>query len=248
MIARGFRSVVWVAAIGIAALGCYMLSLRVAAERAELAQLDRRIAATHQQIRSLQTELGTRGRLQQLEQWNADVLALSAPAANQFIDSQVTLARFDTRTPQIGDAMPVRMASAETAPARVPPQAPVRLASADVAPAGALLHRASLTTGLSARPAVALAVAKPAVADAPVGQTGTRRPASTATGTTPARAAADAPVRRASAPVRTAAATAPRQQPPAAAARRASTALLDEGTLSAIGRQARAERRGGARD
>ena len=99
MIARGFRSVVWVAAIGIAALGCYMLSLRVAAERAELAQLDRRIAATHQQIRSLQTELGTRGRLQQLEQWNADVLALSAPAANQFIDSQVTLARFDTRTP-----------------------------------------------------------------------------------------------------------------------------------------------------
>ena len=36
MIARGFKPVAWVAAIGTAALACYMLSLQVAAERAEL--------------------------------------------------------------------------------------------------------------------------------------------------------------------------------------------------------------------
>jgi hypothetical protein len=244
MIARGFRSVVWVAAIGIAALGCYMLSLRVAAERAELAQLDRRIVAAHQQIRSLQTELGTRGRLQQLEQWNADVLALSAPAANQFIDNQVTLARFDTRTPQIGDAMPVRMASAETAPATVQPQAPVRLASAEIAPAQALLHRASLTAVLPA-PTAAL-VAQAAVARTAVVQPGAGRPSAAS----PApRASADPAGRRPGAPVRAAATTPPHATAaPRTAPARAATALLDEGTLSAIGRQARAERRGGARD
>ena len=63
MIARGFKPVVWVAAVGTAALGCYMLSLQVAAERAELARLERQIISTQQQIRSLQTELGTRGRV-----------------------------------------------------------------------------------------------------------------------------------------------------------------------------------------
>ena len=85
MIARGFKSVVWVAAVGGAALGCYMLSLQVATERADLAKVEARIIATKQQIRSLQTELGTRGRLSQLEQWNADVLALSAPATGQYL-------------------------------------------------------------------------------------------------------------------------------------------------------------------
>ena len=40
MIARGFKPGARVAAIGTAALGCYMLSLNVAAERAELAKLD----------------------------------------------------------------------------------------------------------------------------------------------------------------------------------------------------------------
>ena len=57
MIARGFKPVAWVAAIGTAALGCYMLSLRVASERAELTGLERRIVNTQKSIRSLQTEL-----------------------------------------------------------------------------------------------------------------------------------------------------------------------------------------------
>ena len=85
MIARGFRPVVWVFMIGIAVLGCYMLNLRVASERAELARLDRRIVATQQSIRTLQTEVGTRSRIPQLEEWNEDVLALSAPASTQYL-------------------------------------------------------------------------------------------------------------------------------------------------------------------
>ena len=63
MMARGFRPVGWVAALGAAALGCYMLSLRVASERADLARLDRKIIATQQNIRTLQTEVGTRSRI-----------------------------------------------------------------------------------------------------------------------------------------------------------------------------------------
>ena len=128
MSARSFRSVGWVASVGAAALGCYMLSLQVAAERAELASVERRILDTRRQIRSLQTELGTRGRLQQLEQWNAEVLALSAPVAGQFLDNPLMLARFGLRRPAFRDGAPVRMASAETgtAPAASAAQAPAQ--------------------------------------------------------------------------------------------------------------------------
>ncbi|MDP8995281.1 MAG: hypothetical protein M3N07_09955, partial [Pseudomonadota bacterium] len=112
MIARSFRSVAWVAGVAAAALGCYMLSLQVAAERADLAGVEQRIVAARQAIRNLQTELGTRGRLQQLEHWNAEVLALSAPVAGQFLDSERTLARLDVRDQGLGGAE-VRMASAE---------------------------------------------------------------------------------------------------------------------------------------
>lgn len=117
MIARGFRPVAWVGAIALAALCCYMLSLKVAAERAELAALEGRILRARQDIRTLQTELGTRGRLQQLEQWNADVLALSAPVAGQFVASNVSLAPFDVRAPVLQPDQPVQLASSQPAPA-----------------------------------------------------------------------------------------------------------------------------------
>ena len=129
MIARGFRPVVWVFMIGAAVLVCYMLNLRVAAERAELVKLDRRIVATQQSIRALQTEVGTRSRIPQLEEWNEDVLALAAPVTGQYLQQNVSLARFDTRQPQLADQAEVRLASAETAEtpppaAAVPGEAP----------------------------------------------------------------------------------------------------------------------------
>ena len=187
MIARGFKPVAWVAAIGTAALGCYMLSLQVAAERAELAGIERRIVATQQQIRTLHTELGTRGRLQQLEQWNAEVLALSAPASGQFLESTLSLARFDVaRGPAPLDSE-VRLAAADTpaapaarpaAPAQPAPQVraetpvrpTVRLASAeatpDTAPAVAVerpaVRRASLDIAApAAAPAARSALPRP---------------------------------------------------------------------------------------
>ncbi|HEY5721365.1 MAG TPA: hypothetical protein VIT45_03495 [Allosphingosinicella sp.] len=150
MIARGFKSVVWVAAVGGAALGCYMLSLQVATERADLARVESRIIATKQQIRSLQTELGTRGRLSQLEQWNSDVLALSAPATGQFLKDEFLLARLDQREQTVAERAEMRMASMDTsdAPAAAeaaPAEAKPRLAVEQPAPSSvqpAIVHRA----------------------------------------------------------------------------------------------------------
>lgn len=145
MIARGFKPVGWVAAVAGAALGCYMLSLNVAAERAELASVERRIIAAKQDIRSLQTELGTRGRLSQLEHWNAQVLALSAPSSAQFLDDALTLARFDQREKTIEERAKVQMASADAAPLRRPEPSLAtpakKLAPADYAAAAALAAR-----------------------------------------------------------------------------------------------------------
>lgn len=172
MIVRGFRPVAWVAAVGVAALSCYMLSLQVASERAELASIERRIVATKQDIRALQTELGTRGRLQQLEAWNAEVLALSAPTSGQFLDSSVTLARFDTREQGIdARASEVRMAAAElpvpaaTATPAVRQAAAVQ-AGADDAPAldpgRPAVRRASMVVAERPAPAARPAAAPPA--------------------------------------------------------------------------------------
>ncbi len=150
MMARGFKPVGWVAGVAAAALGCYMLSLNVASERAELAKLERQIIIAKGDIRSLQTELGTRGRLQQLESWNANVLALSAPTSAQFLDNEVTLARFDQRDQTIEEKSAVHMAAA---PAPAAPkveqkvQAPVHYVAAPIAPKPSLVHQASLTVG-----------------------------------------------------------------------------------------------------
>jgi hypothetical protein len=135
MMARGFKPVGWVAAVAGAALGCYMLSLNVAAERAELAGIERGIIAAKQDIRSLQTELGTRGRLAQLDHWNAEVLALAAPTSAQFLRDEFTLARFDQREKTVEERAKVQLASAPAKPAK-PDLKPARIIRA-AAPAPA---------------------------------------------------------------------------------------------------------------
>jgi hypothetical protein len=152
MMARGFQPVGWVAAVGGAALGCYMLSLNVASERADLASIERQIIAAKQDIRSLQTELGTRGRLAQLDHWNADVLALSAPTSAQFLSDEFTLARYDQREKTVAERAKVQMASMQAAPPQAAPRAAaptVDYASAakaaeDAPAAASLVRRASL--------------------------------------------------------------------------------------------------------
>lgn len=96
MIAQRFGSVGWVAGIAVAATGLYMISLRVASERGKLEAIDLQIAATKRDIRQLQTELGTRASLRQLERWNGEVLSLSAPRVGQYLVSEQALASADS--------------------------------------------------------------------------------------------------------------------------------------------------------
>lgn len=120
MSARSFRSVFMVASCAGAALGCYLVSLRVASERSQLEDVETKIVAAQQDMRVLQTEIGTRGRLAQLERWNVKVLALSAPAAQQFVNGGYELAQLTRNQPQVDFQAPVVMASApapEHAPA-----------------------------------------------------------------------------------------------------------------------------------
>lgn len=95
MIAQRFRPVGWVAGIAAAACILYLISLQVATQRGRLEEIDRKIAMTKRDIRQLQTELGTRASLRQLERWNSDVLALSAPKANQYLRDEAALATLD---------------------------------------------------------------------------------------------------------------------------------------------------------
>ena len=120
MMAMRFRSMGLVAAVGAAALACYMVSLRVAAERFALARIEGKVLSARLDIRRLQTEMGTRGRLVQLERWNSDVLALSAPKAAQYVNSDVQLASYAKPTAGLPNVIEVR------AIAPVPALAPVQ--------------------------------------------------------------------------------------------------------------------------
>jgi len=199
MIARSFKSVAWVAAIGAAALICYIFSMQVAAERASLAELEAQIRRTEQSIRTLKTELGTRGRVHQLQHWSSADFGFTSPKADQFVADEVTLASFDMPAePAIGED-PVRLAvapaeqapaaptaalkpklAAAPAPAPAPTRPAVRQASAPAAAKPAeLIRRASVTT---TAPAPRARPAPPATKPKP---TQTARPA--ATRSTPAR-------------------------------------------------------------
>ena len=112
MSARGFGSLIWAGAVAGAALGFYLVSLRVASERAALEGVETEIAMAQRDIRLLQTELGTRGRLAQLERWNVRFIRLSAPSADQFVDGGFQLATLVKPQARPAIEAPVVLASA----------------------------------------------------------------------------------------------------------------------------------------
>jgi hypothetical protein len=147
MSVRSFRSVFMVASCAGAALGCYLVSLRVATERAALEDVETQIVLAQRDVRLLQTEIGTRGRLAQLERWNAKVIALSAPSADQFLNGSFELAKLTAPEHKPAVTAPVVLASAprpDTRPvidgdADTPPRT---LQTVSSGPA-ALMHEAS---------------------------------------------------------------------------------------------------------
>jgi hypothetical protein len=169
MSARGFGSVIWAGAVAGAALGFYLVSLNVASERAELEQVENRIALAQRDIRLLQTEIGTRGRLAQLERWNVKFIRLSAPTADQFVEGGFQLATMVAPHRKPAIEAPVVLASAPVDQAI--PQQPKLTGDADgpqavrrpmQAPAD-MMHIAGYTL-----PERIPAVAKPAGAKPPI--------------------------------------------------------------------------------
>lgn len=121
MSTRGFGSLVMAASVAGAALGCYLVSLKVASERARLESVEAQIASTERDIRVLETEIGTRGRLAQLERWNANFIRLSAPSADQILEGGFQLAGMVRPPAKPAIDAPVVLAAAPAAPGAKPP-------------------------------------------------------------------------------------------------------------------------------
>ena len=152
MSTRSFRSVFMVASCAGAALGCYLVSLRVASERAALEDVETKIVLAQRDMRMLQTEIGTRGRLSQLERWNAGAFALSAPSADQFLKGSFELAKLEQPQQKVDFHAPVVLAAAP-APAKQPSVGQLETDDSGApaaVPTGmaarSLLHEASLKT------------------------------------------------------------------------------------------------------
>ena len=156
MSGRSFKSFVMVASCAGAALSCYLVSLRVASERAALEEVETQIVLAQRDLRVLQTEIGTRGRLAQLERWNASVLALSAPTHDQFLTGGFELARLARPGQQVDFEAPVVLAAAPKPDA---PKVGEVQQSEDEAPVArrtsSLLQQASLKTETREVPAKA---------------------------------------------------------------------------------------------
>jgi type II secretory pathway component HofQ len=174
MSARSFHSLFMVASCAGAALGCYLVSLRVASERASLEDVETQIVVAQQDLRVVQTEIGTRGRLSQLERWNAGAFALSAPAADQILQGSFELAKLTQPIEHFDPQAAVVLASAP-APRKptIPPSdnevasaAPVQVAGAS----SALLHQASLKTETREVPAKVVAELPSAMMVKPAGR------------------------------------------------------------------------------
>ena len=97
------KGIGWFGSCVAVVLGFYLVSLQVAAERKKLDDVNTRIRTAERDIRALETEFDTRANLAQLEKWNGDTLALTAPIAGQFVGNEAQLASLDvTRGPVTG--------------------------------------------------------------------------------------------------------------------------------------------------
>jgi hypothetical protein len=185
MSTRSFSSLVMVATCAGAALGCYLVSLRVASERAQLEDVETRIVLAQRDMRLLQTEIGTRGRLSQLERWNAGAFALSAPAADQFLKGGFELARLAQPEHKVDFQAPVVLAAAPAPEAKAPVGEPATDDSGAPTTVAetpkALLHVASLKTTIDEKNLATREVpAQPAAKPLPAGSKSKDKPVTAA--------------------------------------------------------------------
>lgn len=114
MAARKLQGIGLVLIVLFLAMTLYPVSLRVASKRSELAQVERDIRLTRNNIRYLETEFGARASLRQLERWNAENFAYSAPTADQYLEGErhlASLGNIDRDIQQLAVVAPVEAAA-----------------------------------------------------------------------------------------------------------------------------------------
>ena len=165
------KGIGWFAGVSAVVLGFYLVSLRVANERKALDQLNARVVVAERDIRALETEFDTRANLAQLEKWNGDTLALSAPVAGQFVADEAQLAAIDVSRP-LGEpeTQTAQLVVPSGIPAAQPQQTAMTLVAANApiapAPAPAVLRTAAARVSERApvRTAAVIAKTRPEVA------------------------------------------------------------------------------------
>ena len=112
MAARKLQSIGLVLLVLVFAMILYPVSLKVAAERSELARIERQITQASDNIRYLEAELAVRASLAQLEKWNSESFGYAAPNAEQYLANERQLASLDRLQHAVGanDVEPVLMA------------------------------------------------------------------------------------------------------------------------------------------
>lgn len=160
----------WLSGCAVVAIGFYLVSSQVAAERKRLEQVDRRIVGAERDIRALETEFDVRANLAQLERWNGNTLALTVPTAQQFVRDERALAALSPLpgVPVPGRDVPVQTAQliVPSAPVVAVPVATPAVATASAAPA-TVVKVAAVQVAAAAAPVTVTKVATRAVA-APV--------------------------------------------------------------------------------
>lgn len=126
MAVQGFKGLGWFLCGAVVAPMCYLVNSHGAAEQAKLNATKAAILQAQHDIRGLETEFNTRANMAQLERWNGDVLALAAPAPQQYLADEMQLASLDG---------PTAIADVQLAQLVVPAGTPEQVAPAVVAPA-----------------------------------------------------------------------------------------------------------------
>lgn len=192
------KGIGWLGSCAVAAIGFYLVSSQVAAERKKLEGIDRQIVVAERDIRALETEFDVRANLAQLERWNGDTLALTVPVAAQFVSDEAALAQLSPRQPAplAGDGqgevrtaqllvpaapvLPTLTPAAAPVPVAAPAPAPVRVAAVTAPkPAAALprLVKASVVTASTRASLTRPAAIRPAsLQPAAIVQTASTRP------------------------------------------------------------------------
>lgn len=158
------RGLGWFLSGVIVALGFYLVSVQVAAERNKVLEMTRRIRDAEREIRALETEFDTRSNLAQLERWNGEIFALTAPTTDQFVADEAALASIDLNGAPQGASANVRVAS------YIVPAAPHAVDEIAPAPQPTAPQPVALPAPATIRPVRAVLASAAAVQVRPMGQ------------------------------------------------------------------------------